>query len=195
MEVAADRKRVDGQLATRHVLLDEEGRAARRGQRDLHRLLHLASRADERQSALALTVRRLDDAGKADAPRGLGGLVRSRTDLVRGLRDARLGEAFALAQLRGREHGRLGRERVRQREPLCDACRDRDRPVDPGSDQSVDPLGARQPLDGGLVLGRNDRPAVGVAEAGCRGLPVDGDHVELTRPRGGQQAELRRSGA
>jgi len=87
------------------------------------------------------------------------------------------------------------RNRVRQCQTLRHACGDRHGPVDPRRDQAVDPLGAGQPLDARLVLGRDDCPAVGVAEAGRGWFPVNGDHMELTRPCRRQEAELRGSSA
>ena len=65
----------------------------------------------------------------------------------------------------------------------------------PGRDQAVDALGARQSFDAGLVLGRDDRATVGVAEAGCRRIAVERDHVKLTCAGSGEQPELGRSRA
>jgi hypothetical protein len=99
-------------------------------------------------------------------------------------------EPFALLQLRGREHGRRGIDRVRQHEPLRDPGADRDRPVDPRRDQAVNPLGGRQPVDLRLVLDRDDRPPVGEGEARRGRIPVGRDHIELMRAGGLEQSEL-----
>ena len=84
---------------------------------------------------------------------------------------------------------------MRQREPFRDPRRDRDRPVDSRCDQSIDALRAREPLDSRLVLRRDDRAAIGVTEAGSGRITVEGDHVQLTRTRCGEQAQLGRPGA
>ena len=193
--LAAGRESVDGQLAAWNVLLDEERRAPRGRQRDRHGLRDVVRSLDEREPTLALAVRRLDDARKADAFCGLDRLRRSRADLEGGLRNAGLGEALPLTELRGRQHGRLRREGMRQPEAAGDSSCNRDRPVDPGRDQPVDALGAGEALDAGLVLGGDDGAPVGVAEARRGGVAVDGDHVQLARACGGQQAKLRRAGA
>jgi hypothetical protein len=101
-------------------------------------------------------------------------------------------EPLALTQLRRRERRRFGRDRVRERQALGHASRDRHGPVDARGDQPLDTLRARQPFDAGLVLGRDDRAAVGVAKAGCGRIAVDGDHVQLTCTRRGEQPELGR---
>ncbi len=84
---------------------------------------------------------------------------------------------------------------MRQAQALGDPCRDRDRPVDSRGDQPVDALGAREALDAGLVLRGDDRAAVGVAESRRRRVAVDGDDVQVTRARSGQQTQLGRAGA
>ena len=84
---------------------------------------------------------------------------------------------------------------MRQRESLGNTCGDRHRPVDPRRNQPLDPLGTGQPLDARLVLGREDRAPVGVAEPRRRRIAVDRDHMQVTRPRCGQEAELRRARA
>ena len=113
----------------------------------------------------------------------------------RRLRHAGLREALALTQLRRRQLRGLGRDRVRQREPLRDPRRDPDRPVDARSDHAVDALGLGEPLDAGLVLGRDDRAAVREREARRGGIAVDRDHEQVARARGREQPELRGAGA
>ena len=106
------------------------------------------------------------------------------------MRHARLGEALALAQLRGREHGGRRVDRVRKHEPLGDPGRDRDGPVDAGGDDSVDVLGDREAVDLGLVLDGDDRPPVGETEAGRRRIAVDRDHEEAAAVGRFEEAEL-----
>ena len=101
-------------------------------------------------------------------------------------------EALALTHLRRGQHRRLGRERMGQPAPGSDARRDSHGPVDPGRDQAVDPLRFDEPVDSLLVLGGDDRAAVGVAEAGRVGIAVDGDHVQVALAGRGEQPELRR---
>ena len=164
--------------------------APRFAERAHDRGLQLIPVANEGEPSLPLTVRRLHHAGQADR-----GEIRRELgeDLPTGLRDGQLGEALALPELRGRDRGGAGLEWMRQAKPLGDAGGDRHRPVDPGGDQPVDALGRREPFDARLVLGRDDRPPVGVAETGRRGIAVERDHEQPPLARGGQQAELGRS--
>ena len=84
---------------------------------------------------------------------------------------------------------------MRQPEPRGDARGDPDGPVDPRRDDPVDALGLGEPLDAVLVLGRDDRAAVGVPEPGRVGIAVDRDHVQVALARRGEQPELRGPGA
>ena len=59
----------------------------------------------------------------------------------------------------------------------------------------LDALRTRQPLDSRLVLGGDDRAAVGVAKARSGRIAVERDHVQLTSTRRGEQAQLGRPGA
>jgi hypothetical protein len=104
--------------------------------------------------------------------------------------DAGLGEALALAELRGGEHGGGRVDRVRERLALGDPGGDRDRPVDPGRDQPVDPLGRGEAVDLRLVLDRDDRAAVGEAEPGGGGIAVDGDDEQPPVAGGLEEPEL-----
>ena len=194
-EAAANGEGVDRHLPSLHELFDEECRAARCVERDLDGRRQPARVGNEREAALPLPIRRLDHARVADPLGRLGGLGRAGADLVPRLRHPGGGEPFALAELRRRERSSLGRNRMREAEPLRDTSADRDRPVDPGRDQPVDAFGRSEPLDRRLVLGGDDRAAVGVAETGRGGIAVDSDHVQLARPRGREQSQLRRSGS
>ena len=84
---------------------------------------------------------------------------------------------------------------MRQAEPLGDARGDPDGPVGAGRDDPVDVLGAREPVDAGLVLGRDERALVRVGEAGRRRVAVDGDHEEAALARRAQEPDLRGPGA
>ena len=106
------------------------------------------------------------------------------------MRDAGLGQAVALLELRNRELGHLRLERMRQVVPRRDACGDRDRKVDPGSDDAADLLRRRQPVDRRLVLDRDDRPPVRMTESGRRRVTVDGDDVEAALGGRFEQPEL-----
>ena len=107
------------------------------------------------------------------------------------LRDAGRGEALALPRLRRRERGGRAVDRMRQAEPLGDARRDADRPVGAGRDDPVDVLGAGEPVDARLVLGRDERALVRVGEAGRRRVAVDRDHEEAALARRAQEPDLR----
>ena len=66
--------------------------------------------------------------------------------------------------------------------------------VGAGGDHAVDLLGACEPVDRRLVLDRDDRAAVGVAEPRRRGVAVGRDDVQPAGPRRREHAELGRSG-
>ena len=169
VEDAVDRDGVDGHLRPVDQLLDEADLAAGGVESGRDRGRQLGLRADEGEAALSLAVGRLDDARDRQPLDDAGDELRAR------LGHARLGEAVALARLRRRERGGGPVDRVRQRQPLGDARGDADRPVRARRDDPVDVLGPCEPVDAGLVLGRNDRPLVRVREAGRRGVAVDGD--------------------
>ena len=185
VEDAVDRDGVDRHLRAFDELLDEADLAAGGVERGVDRRRQLRLGADEREAALALAVGRLDDARDRQPVDDAGDELRAR------LRHARLREPVALPRLRRRER-RGGRvDRVRQRQPLGDARRDADRPVGARRDDPVDVLRPCEPVDAGLVLGRDDRALVRVREAGRRGVAVDGDHEEVALACGAQQPDLR----
>ena len=186
--MSVGRERVHRHLATGNMLLHDQRRRARRVERDANRLLHLLRGTHEREPTLSLAVRRLDDTGKTDASCGLRRLGRARADLVRRLGHTGLREPLPLTQFRRRERGGLRGDRMPQSQALGHPSSDRHGPVDPGRDQPVNVLGAREPLDSGLVLGRDDRAAVGVPESGRRRVAIDRDHVQLAGPCCRQQA-------
>jgi hypothetical protein len=64
---------------------------------------------------------------------------------------------------------------------------DRDGPVDPRRDQAGDPFGPRHLLDPLLVLGRDERVAVGVAQTDGRAVAVADDGSEPARAGGAKQ--------
>ena len=80
---------------------------------------------------------------------------------------------------------------MRQPELGRDARRDADGPVDAGRDDAVHALRLGEPLDPELVLGRDDRAAIGVTEPGRIRVAVDGDDVQVALVRGREEAELR----
>ena len=81
---------------------------------------------------------------------------------------------------------------MRERETLADTSGDRHRPVDSRRDQPIDTLGACEPFDSGLILCRDDRPAVGIAKSRRGGVAVDCHHVQVARTRGREQPKLGR---
>jgi hypothetical protein len=84
---------------------------------------------------------------------------------------------------------------MRQAEVLGDPRRDPDGPVGSGRDDPVDLARLREPLDPGLVLGRDHRTLVGEGEPGGERVAVDRDHGQVAGRRGLEQAELGRAGA
>ena len=81
---------------------------------------------------------------------------------------------------------------MRQTEPVGDARRDPDRPVDSRRDQSGGPLGHGEPLDSRLVLDGDDRATVGIAKPRRGRIAVEGDHVQPTLASSREQPELGR---
>ena len=183
-EAAPDRERVDRHLLPRHELLDEALARARDAQGLLDRPRQVARRVDEREASLPLAVRCLDDARKPEGTRSGGRALRGAGERVAGLRYPRLREPLALAQLRDRERGGVGVERMPKPEAIREPSRDRHRPVDPGRYDPVDGIRAREPVEALLVLGRDDRAPVRVLEARGGGVAVAGDHEQAALPRG-----------
>ena len=120
----------------------------------------------EADPALSRAVRRLDHDGVAELLCGLRHLRERAADERARLRDAGRHEPLALLLAGDGDLRRLGRERVRHAEPFRNAGGDRDGVVAAGSNDAVDVLGPREPLDRGLVLDRDDRAPVGIAKAG-----------------------------
>ena len=172
VEHAVARKRGDVDPRLLDQLLDQADPDPRGPQRRLHRCAQLPRRAHERAGAAALAVGRAHEAGHSDH------LVRRGHHLPACLRHSRLGKPLALAQLRGREHGGLRRERVRQAQPRRDPRRRADRRVRAGADHAVDALRLGQSLERGLVVHGDDRPPVGVGESGSGGVAIDRDHEQ-----------------
>ena len=81
---------------------------------------------------------------------------------------------------------------MRQPQSLGDPRGDAHGPVRTGRDDPVHVLGASEPVDPRLVLGRDERPLVRVLEARRGRIAVDGDHEEPAPPRGAQEPDLRR---
>ena len=124
--MAADREGVDRHLEPGDELLDEQRRGARRVERDTHGLGEVLDSPNEREPALTLTVGRLDHARKADSLGSGSRLLRAGTDLVRGLRHARLPRSRSRwRSFDVDERRRLRRDRVRQPQPFRNPCRDR----------------------------------------------------------------------
>jgi hypothetical protein len=74
--------------------------------------------------------------------------------------------------------------------PRGDAGGDRNREVDPRSDDPIDPLRRSQPVDRRLVLDRHDRPPVRIAEPGRCRIAVDSDDVQAALGSSFEQPEL-----
>ena len=196
-EAAVERERVDGddRRRRRAPRRGSSRRATPRARRRQRRRASSRSRA-RRDAALAGAVGRLDDDREARAPRPRPRPRRAPADERARLRDAGRREPLALLQLRDGERRRL-RRRPGAARPSRAAIRAASATAwsVPGRDDAVDLLRAREPLDGGLVLDRDDRAPVGVAEAGRRRVAVGGDDGQAAGPRGGEHAELRRAGA
>ena len=195
MEAPADRERVHRHLEPVHELLDEREVAPGRCCGCPERLRELLRLAHERQPLLTLAVGRLEDARIAKALGRGARLRQGRAELEARALDPRRREALALARLGRREQRGFRPDRMRKRQPFGDACGDRDREVDPRRDDPVDTLRRREPVDARLVLRRDDRPPVRVAEPGRGGIAVEGDHVKPPIAGGGEQPELRRARA
>ena len=188
LELALRGKRVHGHLGPVDELLDQGGAAAGGSHRVLDRERESFRLADERQSLLALAVRRLDHGGH----RQVAGVGRHHSPARLG--DAGLLEAFPLSLLRHGQGCGLRGNGVRQPETSGDPSGDRDRPVDARGDYAVDLLCGREHADRRLVLGRDDGAAVCVLEPGGLGIPVAGDDVEPSRAGRAQDSELGRAG-
>ena len=197
-EAAAARERVDGHLLPRHDA-PRRGRLAR--ERETRRasstpLERPPGASTSERPSLTLAIRCLDDAREAE----LAGARRrappaSRQSAWRAAeppprRTARAGAA-------SRPRARQCRARAGARSPRrCgEPRRDRHRPVDPGRDDPVEQLGAREPVEAFLVLGGHDRAPVRVLEARGGGIAVAGDHEQAALPCGPKEPELRRPGA
>ena len=141
------------------------------------RRAELVARRDDREAALPLPVGRLHDAREAE-PLARLDVLGERHELASGLRHACLGESLALAAASRSRAPRRRDERVRQPEALRDPRGHRHGPVDPGGDDPVDALGAGEPVDRFLVLGRDDRAPVGDTKPDARRVPVGGDDEE-----------------
>jgi hypothetical protein len=187
VEAAVAREAGDRHLGAVGKLLDQAEPAAGSPQRGLHRLAQLLLGAHEREPATRLSIGRLHHAGEAEL------VVRIGHDLPAGLRNAFLLEPLPLTKLRAREHRRRRRDRVREAVARCDARSGTDGQFAPRGDHSVDALGLGEALQRGLVVERDDGSPIGEAEAGRRGIAVDGDHEQIARAGRSQQAELPRA--
>ena len=174
-----DRDGLNRHLGAVDVLLDDVRAVARGLERGLDRGGQLGVRPHEGQPALALAVRCLHDAR------------RSRLLEEPWLGHAPLRQALPLPLLRGRERRRRRVDRVRQPHALRDSRRDDDRPVRARRDDPVHVLRAGEPVDTGLVLGRDDRALVRVGEAGRGRVAVDRDHEQITFACRAQEPDLR----
>ena len=188
MEVSAQRERVHRHLGPVDELLDDRHTAARLLDRAPDRGRKLILRADERQALLPLPVRRLHHRRHGQP------FFRFRDDVPARLRHLRLRERLALLLLRDGPVRDPGVDRVRQSHPLGDACGDSHRPVDARGDDPLDALGRSEALDALLVLGRDDRPPVGVPEPGRGRVAVERDHEQPLLASRPEQSELRRPG-
>ena len=170
VEAAVERERVHRHLRPVDELLDEAGvrrvrpRARRRPRRSAS-----DSSVDEREAALALPVGRLDDAREAEPldrrARLLEALQSSRRAAAARPPRAKRSRCRTFDVASTAVSGEIG---CGSAEPLRDARGDPDGPVDARRDHAVDALGLGEPLDAGLVLGRDDRAPVGEREARAR---------------------------
>jgi hypothetical protein len=81
---------------------------------------------------------------------------------------------------------------MRKAELGRDPRRDRDRPVGPGRDHSVELERRREPLDRGLVFGRDEAATSGELEARRGGVTVADRRPDRVGAGSLEQAELRR---
>jgi hypothetical protein len=153
IEAALDRKRVDRHLRALHELLDERRGVARGLQRRFDRRRQLPLVANDAQAALSLPVGRFHDGGHGEP------CFKPGDKLPAGLGDPRSVEPLPLPGLGDGEARNGWLQRMRNPVPGGDAGCDADGPVDPRSDDPVDPFGRDQALDPALVLGRDDRAA------------------------------------
>ena len=195
MEHAVRREPVDGHLRPLDELFDEARAGARALDRRSDRCFQLFGSAHEREPALALPIWRLQHAWVSDLGRRRPGGRDIHGDRRTRLGDARLGEPLPLPDLGHGEGGGLGRDRVREPEPSCEPGRDRHRPVDSRCHDPIRKLGAGEAVESFLVLGRDDGAAIGVGEAGRRGVAIARDHEEPALAGGGEQPELGGPGA
>jgi hypothetical protein len=83
---------------------------------------------------------------------------------------------------------------MRQSDLGRDARGDADRPVDARRDDPPDALRRGKAFDPVLVLGRDDRPPVGVPEPGRCRIAIERDHEQPLLAGRPEQSELRRPG-
>ncbi len=190
-ERAVDREADHGHLGAVDELLDEREAAAGGAARRLDRGGQARRVANERQALLSLAIRRLDHHGACH----LRQVVAAADDPRPGLRHARLGQPLALAKLVRHQNGGGGVDRARQAGPLGNAGGDAHRPVRARGDDPFDPERADEPLDRGLVLGREDAAAVGEPEARSGRVAVDDAEPDARLAGAFEQAELRRAGS
>src|SRR5262249_55301256 len=153
--------------------------------------LELVPARDDRQSALPLPVRRLDDARTAEFRNRLPRVVERAAGQVRRLWDTRLREAVALPLLQRRQRRGLGRHGMRQARTAPPAAGAARRPVPPGRSPPPPLPPPPPPLYPPLALAGDDPPPVRVAEAGRARVAVDRDHVDAELARRDEQSELR----
>ena len=182
-EHAVHRDGVDGHLRPVDELLDQCDTATGLGLCSLDRRGQAGAVANESQAALTLAIGCLDDAGKRD--RRIGRRERLW------LQDAGRGKALALTRLRGCQNGSSAVDRMRQAQMLRHTSGDPNRPVGARRDEAVDRARLREPLDGLLVLGRDQSALVCEGKSGGERVTVDCDHLEVTAGGGLEQAELR----
>ena len=134
--------------------------------------------------APAFPVERADEGREA-------GLGVAAEDRPAGLGHTRFREADALAQARADENAGLGRDRVREPEARGNARRHGRRRA--RADDAVDPAGVGEPLERELVVGLEDRAAMGQPESGSARVAIDHDQEAATRAGGREQAGLPRA--
>ena len=182
------RERVHRDLGPLDVLLDEDAAAARLHRRRLERSREVLAAPDEREAALPLAIRRLDDAREPAASRPAG----TRAGAGHRRRRTRRAGGASTSQPRrrsGRSDARC--PSARRRALRCATVQSA-----PGETIPSTSRARRKPLDAVLVLRREHRSLVGEREAGRQRIAVDGDHLQVAACPGGlEQPELGRARA
>ncbi len=190
-EPPARREPDDRDLRPGDELLHEREPVSRNRTRRIDRLRQSGPILDERQplcpclSGAFTTTRPVKEGGSSSLP----------TTHERGCGTPPPRVARADAACSSRRPRPLGEIGCGKSDMLRHARCDADRPVGSRRDHAVDAQRADQPLDRGLVFGREDAAPVGEAETGCSRITIDDCEPEPAVACCLEQTELRRPAA